>query len=345
MLVEQVQAFLRSPDTLPQVTLPAIEAPSLEGVQVIVRGPPELDPDTLQQLYQQHLERIAPRRRLAVGEFAEPGDVVMVAMGVFTLEGAALPYTFQAPVELTAGGGWLLPEVPAALVGRTESELFDVPVVFPEDWPAAWLRGAQAVFRIRVRSIDRPDLPEADDPELLPKLGITLSLNGLMAALRDQWIEERSDELVAAAEHAALDELLGRVEIPVAEEAIEAQIWRYWARDEGSVILELEGHEADLHATLAAWLRSEDLRQQVGRAYRLAALLSAIARRSGIEVRAADLDVLIAEGAAGAGVDPDAAARAFREDPGQALLLADRALQRRIVRHVLDQAEVRIVTE
>ncbi|MCB9685359.1 MAG: hypothetical protein H6735_09995 [Alphaproteobacteria bacterium] len=345
MLADQVQAFLKSPEALPQVTLPAIEAPSLEGVQVIVHGPPELDADTLQLLYQQHLERLAPRRRLAVGEFAEPGDVLMVAMGVFTLEGAALPFTFQAPVELTAGGGWLVAEVPAALVGRTEGELFEVPVVFPDDWPAPWLRGAHAVFRIRVRSVERLDLPDADDPQLLPKLGITLSLNGLMAALRDQWIEERSDELVAAAEHTALDELLGRVDIPIATEAVDAQIWRYWARDEGAVILELGGGEADLHATLASWLRSHDLRRQVERAYRLAALLSAIARRSGIEVRPQDLEVLIAEGAAGAGVDPDVAARAFREDPGQALLLADRALQRRIVRHVLDLAEVRIVSD
>ncbi|MBI1383748.1 MAG: trigger factor [Rhizobiales bacterium] len=95
------------------------------------------------------------------------------------------------------GRGGFIPGFEDGLTGAKAGEERDVKASFPDNYPAEQLRGKDAVFKVKVKDVAVPRLPELDD-EFASKLGLD-SLAKLRAA-----VEERTNAEYASATRAKL---------------------------------------------------------------------------------------------------------------------------------------------
>ncbi len=65
--------------------------------------------------------------------------------------------------ELTLGSGQFIPGFEEKVEGHKIGEEFDIDVTFPEDYASEELKGAAAVFKIKLHEIRGKELPEFDD--------------------------------------------------------------------------------------------------------------------------------------------------------------------------------------
>ena len=65
--------------------------------------------------------------------------------------------------SLVLGSNSFIPGFEEQIAGKTIGEAFDVDVTFPEDYHAEDLKGKKAIFKCKVHSVEKKELPELDD--------------------------------------------------------------------------------------------------------------------------------------------------------------------------------------
>lgn len=98
---------------------------------------------------------------LAVARASQEADQVVI-----DYEGKIDGETFSGgsgeDIEVVLGSGRFLPDLEAAIVGRSADESFEAPVQFPDDYGAEDLAGKSADFSITIKAVAEPKLPEID---------------------------------------------------------------------------------------------------------------------------------------------------------------------------------------
>jgi trigger factor len=138
---------------------------SLE-VERITADVTESDIDAMLQRLRKQQMKYSPASRAAA-----TGDKVTVDF-VGTVDGAEFAGGKGENVALVLGEGRMLPEFEQGLVGAAAGEERHINVNFPGDYRAAELAGKQAVFRVAVKSVEEPTLPELDE-EFCKSFGVT----------------------------------------------------------------------------------------------------------------------------------------------------------------------------
>ena len=134
---------------------------------------------------------------------ARAGDIVTID---FTLSIAGKPLKDGGGegVQLELGSGQVLPELDAALTGKSVDEKFEVEASFPEGHPKAELKGKIATFAVTLRDIKEKVLPALDD-EFAKDLGAFQTIVELRAdihsrlekGLKDQAESALAEQIVA----------------------------------------------------------------------------------------------------------------------------------------------------
>jgi trigger factor len=73
--------------------------------------------------------------------------------------------------DLVLGSGQMIPGFEAGIEGHKKGEEFDIEVTFPEEYQAENLKGKQATFKIKLNSVEKPELPELNE-EFFAKFGV-----------------------------------------------------------------------------------------------------------------------------------------------------------------------------
>ena len=73
--------------------------------------------------------------------------------------------------DLVLGSGQMIPGFEAGIEGHKKGEKFDIEVTFPEEYQAENLKGKQATFKIKLNSVEKPELPELNE-EFFAKFGV-----------------------------------------------------------------------------------------------------------------------------------------------------------------------------
>ncbi len=95
----------------------------------------------------------------------------------------------NVPVEV--GANRFLKQMEDGLVGRKAGEDCVIAVDFPADYPAETLKGKQAQFQVKVRTVAEPRLPELDE-EFVKATGVESgSLDALRSKIRESLARER----------------------------------------------------------------------------------------------------------------------------------------------------------
>ena len=93
---------------------------------------------------------------------AEMGDDVVIDFEGFK-DGTAFEGGKAEDFTLNLGSGQFIPGFEDQVAGHNIGEEFDINVTFPEDYQVEDLKGAPVVFKIKLKSISKKEVPELDD--------------------------------------------------------------------------------------------------------------------------------------------------------------------------------------
>jgi trigger factor len=222
-----------------------------------------------------------------------------------TIDGRSFEEGRGRDVVVELGPGRLLPGFEEQLEGARAGEAREVRVRFPEDWQPASLAGRDAVFAVRVKAIQRREVPELDD-EFAKDVGEFASLAALRERVRADLVAARERESRSMLVRSLLDALLARASFEVPAGLVDAQLQRR-LRQAHAELERSVPHDA-LHAQLERWER--EWRGAAEREVREELVLDAVVRARGIEVEEAALEARLERLA---GDEPG------RRDPGKQL--------------------------
>jgi trigger factor len=197
-------------------------------------------------------------------------------------------------VEVELGSGRLLPGFEEGLLGARTGDAREVRVRFPEDWQPASLAGREAVFAVRVKELQRREVPELDD-EFAKDVGEFESLAALRERVRADLVAARERESRSVLVRTLLDAILARASFEVPAGLVDAQLQRRLRQAHGELERSVP-HDA-LHAQLERWER--EWRGVAEREVREELVLDAVARERGIRVEEGELEARLAELAGG----------------------------------------------
>jgi trigger factor len=199
---------------------PEIETVDYEGLE-LARPPTVADEkmveEQLELLRKQHARLEAPDPARP----AQKGDVVTID---FTLDvdGAPMKEAGGEAVQLELGSGQVLPELDAALTGKSIDDAFDVSAKLPDSNPREELRGKPSTFHVKIKDIKQRVLPALDD-ELAKDVGNFQTLVELRADVHtrlQKMLKDQSDTTVA---EQIVDQLSQRNPVDVPPTLIEQQ--------------------------------------------------------------------------------------------------------------------------
>ncbi len=93
---------------------------------------------------------------------AEMGDTAVIDFEGFC-DGVAFDGGKGTDYSLKLGSGSFIPGFEEQIVGKSIDEEFDVNVTFPAEYHAEELAGKAAVFKVKIHSLSKVELPELDD--------------------------------------------------------------------------------------------------------------------------------------------------------------------------------------
>jgi trigger factor len=129
---------------------------------------------------------------------AQSGDVVTVDF-TLSVNGTELKDGGGEAVQLELGSGQVLPELDAALIGKSADDAFEVVTSFPDAHPRPELRGKTSTFQIKVKDVKARILPALDD-EFAKDVGAFQTLVELRADVHtrlEKMLKDRSDTVLA----------------------------------------------------------------------------------------------------------------------------------------------------
>ena len=284
---------------------PAIALGDYRDIEVQHAAAPVSDAD---------VEAALDRMREEHGQFnsvdraAAAGDLVIVD---YTLAPEGHEPTTATGYHFLVGGGTVLPEIDAAVVGMRAGETREVSLRFADDHRMESLRGKSGTASLKLGEVKEKVLPDLDD-EFAKVLGDFDTLDAVKSELRRGLQAQREAESRRALEDKIVEALLARHEFGIPEAMVMRQVahqvehTRERLRRQG---VDPDGIQWD-YAKIVG-----ELRPGAERAVRRALLLEAIADREAVATSEADIDAEV-ERFATASQRPAPAVRRMMEKSG-----------------------------
>ena len=229
----------------------------------------------------------------------QSGDIVNIDyMG--KKDGVAFDGGTAEGYDLTIGSGTFIPGFEDALIGMKVGETRDIDLTFPENYPTEDLAGAPVVFTVTVNSIKEEVLPELTD-ELVVKMGdegittVEQFKDDVRQTLEEQKETEQQDLVYGELQQMALDGctfksapsgFIDRLYNTLIESLTD--MGNNYGMDVGVVASYYYGVSADNYeAELRDYCENTLAHQYI--------MMSAIAKKEGIDVTDKDVDADIAE--------------------------------------------------
>ena len=309
---------------------PVIALGDYKGLEVEHTPPGVSDTDvadTLERMRDQHAEFRSVERPAATG------DLVVVD---YTLAPENHEPTTANGYHFVVGGGTVLPEIDAAVVGLTAGDARDVSLRFADDHRMESLRGKAGTAHLKVGEVKEKVLPALDD-EFAKALGEFETLEAVRAEVRKQLESAREAEGRRALEDKLVEALLKRHEFGVPEAMVLRQVahqvehTRERLRRQG---VDPDGIQWDYGKIVG------ELRSAGEQGVRRALLLKAIAERESIAPGEADLDTEI-EKFARASQRPAPAVRRMMEKNGDLDALRHGLRERKTLDMLIEHARIK----
>ncbi|HTV94663.1 MAG TPA: trigger factor [Steroidobacteraceae bacterium] len=307
-------------EVFPEVALQPLSALAVERLTADVT---EADVDAMVQRL-----RTQQMKYTAVARPAANGDKVSVDFAG-TIEGKPFAGGQGENVAIVLGARRMLEQLEEGLVGAGAGESREIGVDFPADYRAAELAGRRAVFKVDVKSVEEPSLPELDE-EFCASFGVT---EGGVPRLRED---------VAANMRRELEQTLrNRNKAQVMEKLYQAN-----PIDVPNALLETQVQELQLEAMRRTGAKDvsqapprEPLIEPARRRVALGLLVNEIVRREKIVLDPARSNARLDEMVGSYG-DAAALKRAYLQNAQAMRQVENLALEDQVVDFILERAQV-----
>ncbi len=246
-----------------------------------------------------------------------------------TIDGEPFEGNKAEDFTLVLGSGQMIEGFEEPLEGATAGETREVEVTFPDDYHAKQLAGKKALFKVTVKSVSEPVLPEVDE-ELARSFGVQEGgVEGFYKSVRENLQRELDQRVRARLKEQVIDALLELNPVELPKVLVEQEIDQLIRNAN-------EQRPASLgNVNLPRELFEEKARRQVA----LGLLFGEIVRRDGIKVDderiEKTLDDLVADYD-----DPDALKQHYRSNPSIMQQLESLALEEQVIDHLLGKMKV-----
>ncbi|MBR7008350.1 MAG: trigger factor [Ruminococcus sp.] len=184
-------------------TKPEVEVKDYKGIEVEKDVKTVTDEDVENQV---NALREKNARMITVDDrAAEMGDDVVIDFEGFK-DGVAFDGGKAEDFTLSLGSGQFIPGFEEQVAGHNIGEEFDINVSFPDDYHVEDLKGAPVVFKIKLKSITKKEVPDLDD-EMVKDATEFDTVDEYKADVRKK-LEEHAEH---HAEHEVEDKLMDKV--------------------------------------------------------------------------------------------------------------------------------------
>jgi trigger factor len=152
---------------------------------------------------------------------AQKGDVVTIDF-TLDIDGKELKEGGGNDVQLELGSGGIVPELEAALTGKSIDAAFEVTTKFPQEHPREELKGKSATFHVKVKDLKQRVLPALDD-ELAKDVGSFQTLVELRADVHTRLMKIMKDRSDTALAEQIIEKLNERNQVEVPPTLVEQQ--------------------------------------------------------------------------------------------------------------------------
>jgi trigger factor len=153
---------------------------------------------------------------------AKEGDVVTIDFNV-EVGGERVPDVSATDLAVELGAQQLLPELDAAIQGKSNNDVVRVDITLAENHPHAKLRGKAAVFEVTVKEVKERVLPAVDD-EFAKDVGDFASLDALKQDIRARLEKRAKEDADNQLAERLVVELVKKNPIPVPPSLVEQQM-------------------------------------------------------------------------------------------------------------------------
>ena len=240
--------------------------------------------------------------------------------------------------KLVLGSGRMIPGFEDGIKGMKKGEEKVIDVTFPEDYQAENLAGKAAQFKITVKLVEKPKLPEID-AEFLKTFAVTEEegVEKLKADVRKNMDREVKNGLRNQVKSATFDALVAAndVEIPSAMLAQEIDRQRQQMIQQFTQQFGAQGAQS----FDSSMLPDDLFKEQAEKSVKLGVLVSKVLADAKLEVDQARVDAYI-DDMASSYEDPTEVVEYFKNDKQQRAQIEAVVLEDQVVDHILASAKV-----
>jgi len=261
--------------------LPLIENVKYDGLEATrakVQVSPEQVSERLDQLRRSHSTLQPPKEARP----SQKGDVATIDF-TLSVDGAVVDDAGATDFQAELGGGQLIPEIEAALLGKSIGDQAEAKVDMPAQHPHPKLAGKSAVFALTLKDLKERVLPEADD-EFAKDVGDFETLEALtkdISGTLEKQSKEDSDNKLA---EQLVIELVKANPVPLPPSLVERQM-----RVTEQEILQRARSQGQKATGVGEELRSQ-IQQDSEVKVRAGLLMAEIAKTEGIQIGDAELE-------------------------------------------------------
>ncbi|WP_304608602.1 peptidylprolyl isomerase [Hyalangium versicolor] len=322
-----------------EVSLPQVQAPSLEGLAVTVPAPEAF---TVEDVHERFLELARPyatERARSPTEQIAWGDEVLLNLAGYS-QGKLIPFSVKTDVWLPVEPEPLLPGLYEAMVGQVPTEGLVVDITLPPEYPVEALRGTSARFLVHIQAAREVTYPDLESPEFLQQFGRGKTIEETTESIVEQMKEEHTQLLLLQARQQVLVEVAKRAAVEIPRELVDEEIRRRWGATEGVSVSELNFSDEEQEEALNSWLQDESLRDEVEMRLRIGLALGAIVKRDGLTLTPAFVEKVLLDETASQGLTPAEVAAALKAEPELQSRIEQVAWHLLAVDHVMKKAKI-----
>ncbi|MCI6609520.1 MAG: trigger factor [Ezakiella sp.] len=200
--------------------VPEIEINKLKEIEI-----PKIEEEVTDEVVDAELEnqRKKNQREIIVDDrAAEEGDIVRVDFEGF-MDGAAFEGGKAEDSEIKLGEGRFIPGFETQIIGKNIGEEFEIKVSFPEDYHVEDYAGKEAIFKTKLNSISKYELPELDD-DFASEISEFETLDEFKADIRKHLEESLEQSIRVRDENNLVEALVKETEFDVPETLVEYEL-------------------------------------------------------------------------------------------------------------------------
>lgn len=238
--------------------------------------------------------------------------------------------------KLVLGSGRMIPGFEDGITGMKAGEEKVIDVTFPEDYQAENLQGKAAQFKINLKQVEKPKLPEVD-AEFLNVFGVTEEegVEKLKADVRKNMEREVKNSLRQQVKKAAFDALLENNDVEVPSAMVTEEI----GRQRQQMLQQFAQQFGGAQNFDQSMLPDELFREQAERSVKLGVLVGKVLEDAKLTVDQDRVKAFIDE-TAQSYEDPQEVVEFFSNDQQQRAQIEAVVLEDQVVDYILQNAKV-----